>query len=157
MKDYRHDDGLPDISVHFEEWFCGHQGAMNFAAQLWAAAQEWDDLQDEGQADHNAVLNWLAFEELRDPFLAGASHFIRPQLLRMFLDWSVANELERDNPSERDCRRAYILRASLYGVYHSLAWLIGGESHARQIGPAIWRTYGEPWGEYLEEMKCLNP
>jgi len=125
-------------------------GAIRFACDLWVAAQEWDDLQDEGKANHNAVLNWIGFEPMRDPFLSANAHVIKPAVLQMYLDWMAANTLEKG--SEDDIDKAWMLRAGLYRVYHVVSWLIGGHEHALECGPDIWRIYGETRTQFHQEM-----
>lgn len=144
------DQRLAALQPKFAVWFMGDPGAIRFASDLWVAAQEWDDLQDEGAGNHNAVLNWLGFEAMRDPFLSANAHVIKPALLQMYLDWMAANTLEKG--SESDIDKAWMLRAGLYRVYHAVSWLIGGHEHALECGPDIWRTYGETKTQFQQEM-----
>lgn len=144
------DERLEVLRPLFSEWFLGDAGAIRFASDLWVAAQEWDDLHDEGRGNHNAVLNWLGFEAMRDPFLSANSHVLKPALLQMYLDWTAANALEKGE--EDDIAKAWVLRAGLYRVFHVVSWLIGGHEHALKCGPEIWRTYGETKQDFAEEM-----
>lgn len=109
----------------------------------------WDDLEDEGQTAHNQLLAWLAFGKEYTPFFAAHAHILRPALLQMYLNWSAANAL--DHGDRNDVAKAYVLRAGIYGVFHVMAWIVGGHDWAEEIGPDIWREYGETpeslWGE----------
>ena len=69
----------------FARWFRGDEAAISFASHLWEAAQEWDDLEDEGKARHNALLSWVAFGKEYTPFFAANAHILRPAMLMMYL------------------------------------------------------------------------
>ena len=133
--------------------FKGDTGAVDFANVLWSAIQEWDDLHDEGKCqNHNALLSWLAFGKEYTPFFAAHSHIMRPALLQMYLGWQTANTLERG--SRDDVNKAYMLRAGYYQVLHMMAWIIGGDLWAAEVGPEIYRLYDETadglWAEMNE-------
>lgn len=144
------DPRIEGLIPRFQEWFLGSEDAVRFACALFAASQEWDDVEDEGEGAHNDVLNWMSFEAMRDPFIRANLHVIQPALLQMYLDWRAANTLERGEGE--DVRKAWMLRAGLYRVFHVIAWLVGGHHHAVQVGPDIWRTYGETLAEFEKEM-----
>lgn len=136
------------------DWFLGDEDAVRFAASLWDAAQQWDDIEDEGRcANPNGLLAWLAFGKEADPFFMRAAHTLRPVMLTMFLDWQTANVLERSGADD-DVAKAWMLRAGIYRVWHAMAWALGGYDHAARVGPAIWRLYGEGLNEFREEMAC---
>ena len=136
----------------FREWFKSHPGAVDFALQLWTATQEWDDLHDEGRcSDANQLLSWLAFGKEYHPYFAANAHILRPALLSMYLQWRAANVLERGVRADVD--KAYMLRAGLYGVFHMIAWVQGGDDWAAEIGPDIYRTYDETPDGLWEEMQ----
>jgi hypothetical protein len=139
------------LADHMREWFCGDDAAVDFALSVWHVAQEWDDLHDEGKADHNAALAWLAFQKDLHPFYARHAGVLHATLLGMFLDWTAANELERG--SREDCDKALVLRAGFYRVCHVVALLTGGFAHAAKVGPVIWRQYGETAEGLWKEMQ----
>lgn len=145
------------MNARFRAWFRESDAACAFAEQLWTATQEWDDLNDEGRCDNmNAVLAWLAFGKEYQPFFAAHAHILRPALLQMYLSWRAANALERGDRD--DVNKAYVLRAQVYGVFHLIAWLCGGDDWAAECGPEIWRTYGETADELWQEMQtCPTP
>ena len=133
-------------------WMLGDAEAAHFAMQAWDAAQQWDDLEDEGRcADANALLAWLAFGMDGNAFFARHAGTLRPALLSVYLQWRAANVLERSD-DEGDVERAWMLRAGIYGFWHVMAWCAGGHDHAVRVGPEIWRTYGEALEEFKEEM-----
>lgn len=141
---------METISDRFAQWFKGNPDAIDFAHKLWTAAQEWDDLEDEGKcANHNALLSWLAFGKEYTPYFAANSNVLRPVFLSVYLQWRTANTLERGD--RNDVAKAYMLRAGLYGLWHVMAWLEGGDDWAAHVGPEIYRTYGEtPEGLWQE-------
>ena len=143
------DPRLEGLLPRLQEWLCGDADAVRFACALWEASQEWDDVEDEGAGAHNDVLNWMAFEQMRDPFLRGNAHILQPALLQFYLDWQAANAFER---AGSDLEKAWMLRAGLYRVLHVVAWLIGGHAHAVRVGPEIWRCYGETLDDFKKEM-----
>ena len=144
------------LNERFPEWFCGDEQAGHFAALLWTASQAWDDLEDEGQADDmNAAISFLAFGKEYHPFFARHAAVLRPALLGFYLDWRAANEMERSAEGD-DRAMAWMLRAGFYRVLHMMAWCCGGDDHAARVGPAIWRSYGEPLAGFLEEMEAAH-
>lgn len=134
-----------------QKWFLGDPDAINFASQLWEAAQVWDDVIDDGRTDlANDVYQWLAFGIHNDPFFQRHHAWLRPAMLQMYLNWRDANVLERANPA--DAEKAWMLRAGIWGVFSLIAWLVGGEAHSRKVGPEIWRSYGEQKQDILKEF-----
>lgn len=139
------------VERRMERWFCGNADAVSFGMLLWDAAQAWDDVADEGASAHTGgLLSWLAFGKEYHPFFEPNSRILRPVMLSVHLQWTAANVL--DHGSEDDLAKAYMLRAGLYGVWHVMAWITGGEAHAREVGPEIYRTYGETVASIAEEL-----
>jgi len=139
------------MNDHFAVWFNGNADACTFAAQLWTAIQEWDDLEDSGKCEnHNALLSWLAFGKEYQPFFAQNAHILRPALLGLYLKWSASNVLDRGTAS--DVCKSYMLRAGYYDVLHVIAWICGGDEWAVKVGPEIYRSYGESPSEIWQEF-----
>ena len=137
---------LSDIMAR---WFLGNEDAVRFCSDLYDAAQEWDDLEDEGRCNHNDLMAWLAFGKEWNPFFEKHATILRPVMLGMFLEWTAANVLEH----ERDqIHKAFMLRAGIYKVFHMVAWICGGNAHAVAIGPEIYRMYGETLDQLREEF-----
>lgn len=134
----------------FTAWFLGNEDAVDFAEKIFDLAQQWDDLIDKGAIENaNGVLNWLAFRMNWHPFFKQYDYLLRPALLVVYLNWRDANVLEKG--SEADKEKAFMLRAGIYDVFALMAWIIGGEDHSAQIGPAIRRFYAERLADYLLE------
>lgn len=143
---------MSDVTLEdrFREWFCGDEIAVNYANAVWDAAQQWDDLEDEGGcADHNALLEWLAIGKNAHPFHMRAPAALDTALLMMVLSWRAANVLDHDPVH---IEKAYMLRATIYQVFHLIAWIVGGPAHAHAIGPDIYREYSETVTGLREEM-----
>lgn len=133
------------------KWFFGDELACDFAAQLWTAIQEWDDLEDEGAcSDTNGLIAWWAFGKEAHPFFAANAQHLRPVLHLMYLQWQASNVL--DHGDKNDVAKSYMLRAAYYGVLHMMAWICGGELAARQYGPEIYRAYGETPADIWKEF-----
>lgn len=138
------------MRVEFAKWFKGNPDAIHFAECLWHAAQEWDDLEDEGKADTGRLCAWLAFGKEYHPFFHANAAVLRPALLMMHLQWKAANVLDRGTRADVD--KSYMLRAGIYSVWHVMAWVIGGQDWADEIGPDIYRTYSETPDEIWREF-----
>lgn len=136
------------------EWFLGNEDAVRFCSELYDAFQEWDDLEDEGRCRHNELLVWLTFTKEYNPFFRAHADILRPVVMSAILQWRAANVLDHE-PAHID--KAYMLRAGIYGVFHMVAFLVGGYSYADRVGPEIWRMYSETLAELREEMQCPVP
>ncbi|WP_147393066.1 hypothetical protein [Paracoccus siganidrum] len=135
----------------FGHWFREDPGAMRFAQVLFEACQLWDDLEDEGQCSNlNGLLSWLGWGKEYDPYFVAHAHILRPAMLSMYLQWRAANVLDRGD--RNDVAKAYMLRAAIYQVWHLMAWIAGGDDWAAEVGPEIYRSYGETpddiWREF---------
>jgi len=135
----------------FRSWFKGDEAACQYAEMLWTAIQEWDDLEDEGKCEkQNSLLAWLAFGKEYQPFFAQNSHILRPAFLSLYLKWTASYVLDRGD--ESDVCKSYMLRAGYYDVLHLIAWICGGDEWAVQVGPEIYRSYGETPKEIWKEF-----
>ena len=129
------------------EWFRGDKDAVRFASLAFEACQSWDDLEDEGNTNHNALVNWLAFDKEYDPFFQRYASILRPVMMSVYLQWSAANVLDHE-----DVTKSYMLRAGIYGLFHMIARLCGGHDWAVDVGPEIYREYGETLDELRKEF-----
>jgi hypothetical protein len=132
----------------FPRWFCGNEAACAFASAIWQVAQDWDDMHDEGKRS-NEFIAWLAFGKEYTPFFAAHADVLRPALLSMYLQWEAANILEDGDRNDVD--KAFMLRAGIYSVFQMIAWLCGGNAWAIEVGPEIYRFYGETPQSLWEE------
>lgn len=139
------------LNEQFRRWFRDDEGAEYFAVRLWEACQKWDDIEDEADTSGiNPLLSWLGWGKEYEPYFAANSHILRPVMLSMYLQWRAANVLDRGDRA--DVAKSYMLRAAIYQVWHVMAWIAGGDDWAAEVGPEIYRTYGETpddiWREF---------
>lgn len=132
-------------------WCKGNQDAQQLCLKLWTALEEWDDLEDEGRCENmNRLLSWLSFGKEYDPFFIQHSHILRPVFLTLYLQWRASNVLDRGN--RLDVAKSYMLRAGYYTFIHAVVWIVGGDDWAAEVGPEIYRAYGETPDEIWEEF-----
>lgn len=139
------------LSDHFREWFRGNADAVAFAENAWSAAQDWDDLEDEGRTRHNPLLFWLAFGKEYLPYFRAHADILRPVMMSVALQWSVANAYEA---GRRSLDKAFMLRAGIYGLFHTIALIEGGFDWAEQVGPMIYDMYAETLDDLRKEFPC---
>ena len=141
---------MSDINAQMERWFRGNADALDFSRLLWEAMQSWDDLEDEGRTDHNPLISWLTFGKEYHPYFMQYGHILRPVMLGVYLQWRASNVLDRGD--RLDVAKSYMLRAGIYNLYHVMAWIEGGDEWAAEVGPEIYRAYGETPEEIWQEF-----
>lgn len=124
----------------FNRWFKGNQSAARFCADALSIAHSWDDLVDGDPADANAAFRKAVLELPANEFYRANFAFLHPVMVMVWAQWDAANELEK-LADERP--KAYMLRASIYQLFHACAVLCGGLDWAAEVGPEIYRFYGE--------------
>lgn len=137
------------LEDHFRRWFCGDEAAVHFAVQFYEVLQQWDDVEDEKKPPQDGLLNWLAFEKEYHPFFAAHSDILRPVFKLVHLSWRAANVLDHE-PDQ--IAKSYMLRAAMYQFFHVMAWICGGNDWAEEIGPEIYRMYGETLDDLQREF-----
>lgn len=133
------------FTAAFEKWFKGNVGAMKFCADMLEIAHTWDDLVDgdDVPADKaDAIFRKLMLEIPVNDFYRTNFGFLHPVLILVWAQWDAANKMEA-NPVKNDLAKTYMLRASLYQLFHACAVLCGGLDWAAEVGPEIYRLYGE--------------
>jgi hypothetical protein len=130
----------------FERWFKGNASAMRFCADMVEVAHVWDDLVDGDKPVSSSVADKtfrkMMLEIPANDFYRANFTFLHPVLVMVWAQWDAANSMET-HPFRGDREKAYMLRASLYQLFHAVAVLCGGLDWAAQIGPEIYRAYGE--------------
>lgn len=130
----------------FDRWFKGNQSAMRFCADVVEISHVWDDLVDADKlvlpkvadsAFRKAMLEIPANDFYRANFA-----FLHPVMVMVWAQWDTANAMET-HPFKGDLEKAFMLRASLYQLFQACAVLCGGLDWAAQVGPEIYRLYGE--------------
>lgn len=130
----------------FFRWFKGNTSAMKFCADLVEISHVWDDLVDCDKAV-SASLADKTFRKMMLEIPANGFYrenfaFLHPVMILIWAQWDAANQMEA-RPLKNDFVKAYMLRASLYQLFHACAVLCGGLDWASEVGPEIYRLYGE--------------
>lgn len=127
----------------FYRWFKGNELAVRACMDLLEVAHLWDDIEDKDKDILSAAPMRKAIIDLpSNPFWAAHQSTLLPILQSVFLQWKAANFLEKSDMQD-DKNKAYMLRASLYQVFHMVAAICGGIDWAEQIGHEVYRLYGE--------------
>jgi hypothetical protein len=130
----------------FDRWFKGNTGAMRFCADVVEVSHVWDDLVDADSPVSSEVADKtfrkMMLEIPANEFYRANFGFLHPVMILIWAQWDAANKMEI-NPQDGDFERTYMLRASLYQLFHAVAVLCGGLDWAAQVGPEIYRFYGE--------------
>jgi hypothetical protein len=138
------------------EFFQGNHDALDLCAQLDFVFHLWDDLIDKDKARVDDEINlafWLMFSTIpRNPFFIEAKEALMPLIDRIILQWHDANVLERSDDLH-DAHLAYGLRAMRLQLWHHVAYLIGGYSWARKVGPEIQRLNQYTLDEFLSDKE----
>jgi hypothetical protein len=134
------------FSQAFDRWFKGNQSAMRFCADMVEVAHVWDDLVDADKpvmpSRADVTFRKMVLEIPANDFYRTNFAFLHPVMVMVWAQWAAANGMETF-PIRGDREKAYMLRASLYQLFHACAVLCGGLDWAAQIGPDIYRLYGE--------------
>lgn len=133
------------FTASFDKWFKGNQSAMRFCADMLEIAHTWDDFVDgdDVKSDRSdGIFRKMVLEVPANEFYRANFAFLHPILVMVWAQWSAANGMET-HPVKDDLAKAYMLRASIYQLFHACAVLCGGLDWAAQIGPEIYRLYGE--------------
>jgi hypothetical protein len=152
MNEVEKQKALTDKLLYFLK---GDQNAVDFCVNLTYIAHLWDDLIDKNiqrsDADINDAFRAALIDIPCNPFYVHFRTHLAPLMQSAILQWEDANILERG--SDHDKHMAYMLRASFLQIFCFCAYLIGGSSWARQVGPEMRRLYEETLESFMEEMK----
>lgn len=142
------EDDQKALTVAFERWFLGNQPASRLCALLTEVAHTWDDLVDGDKIvtpeAAERAFRTLLIEIPGNAFYRQYFEYLQPIIVSVWAQWRSATDMEQGTVFLQDDRaKCYMLRASLYQLYHAVATLVGGLDHAAKIGPEIYRTYRE--------------
>lgn len=140
------EDDQVAFTAAFDRWFKGNTAAMKFCADMTEVAHVWDDLVD-ADKPVSSVKADVAFRKMMleipsNEFYRANFTFLHPVIVMIWAQWTAANGMET-HPFKGDREKAFMLRASLYQLFHACAVLCGGLDWAAQIGPEVYRLYGE--------------
>ena len=134
------------FTAAFKRWFKGNEAAARFCSDMLEIAHVWDDLVDSDKTVMNdeadRIFRKMVLEVPANEFYRANFGFLHPVMVMVWGQWSAANVMEA-HPISGDREKAFMLRASLYQLFHACAVLCGGLDWAAQIGPEIYRFYGE--------------
>ena len=140
------EDDQVAFTAAFDRWFKGNTAAMRFCADMAEVAHVWDDLVDADKpvssVKADAAFRKMMLEIPSNEFYRANFAFLQPVIVMVWAQWSAANAMET-HPFKGDREKAFMLRASLYQLFHACAVLGGGLDWAAQIGPEVYRLYGE--------------
>lgn len=151
---YREDIKQAMISF-FDNVYQSNQAAVMLSVTLFDISQAWDDLIDGDSISTDEInqcfLNCL-FILPTNPIVQAMPE-LPHHIYNVFLRWRDATWIERNEPSEDNLNKCYMLRAGLYDIFVLIAAKLYGDDYARQVGPAIRKFYGETLSEYKKEFK----
>lgn len=142
----------------FGIWFKEDRNAIEYCRMMVEVVTLWDDLIDgdvRTEEDINLVFRLLVFDIPMNPFFVAHQHILCPIHLSAYRAWDDSNRMERCLPgpdSNADLEKTFMLRAHLYDLFVMVAYLIGGDKWAKQVGPSIRRAYAERLTTYIEEQ-----
>jgi hypothetical protein len=143
------------LVTFFNEAYQGNQAAVMLAITLFDISQAWDDLIDGDSIStkdiNQCFLNCL-FVLPTNP-IAQAMPELPHHIYNVFLRWRDATWLERNEPTEDNLNKCYMLRAGFYDIFVLIAAKLYGDDYARRVGPAIRKFYGEKLNEYKQEFQ----
>mgnify|MGYP006318777911 CR=1 FL=1 len=136
------------LTTAFDRWFRGDVSAMRMCALLVEVAHVWDDLVDCDKvvtpAAAERAFRVMLVELPTNKFYRQHFDYLQPVITSVWAQWRAATDIEQNDVVVRDDRaKCYMLRASLYQLFHSVALLCGGLDWAAEVGPEIYRTYRE--------------
>lgn len=133
------------FSLLIPRWMRGNAAAVRLAADLIEVAHFIDDLIDGDfvpPARAARLARLMLLEIPANAFYRENFSFLQPLLAQCWLQWQSSNVMEKEQkPGDRE--KCYMLRASLYGLIHGMAVVVGGLDWAEEVGPEIYRAYGE--------------
>lgn len=149
------DDIKQSMVTFFNEAYQGNQAAVMLAITLFDISQAWDDLIDGDSISTDDInqcfLNCLFV--LPTNLIVQAMPELPHHIYNVFLRWRDATWLERNEPTDDNLNKCYMLRAGFYDIFVLIAAKLYGDDYARRVGPAIRKFYGEKLNEYKQEFQ----
>lgn len=138
------------FSTVIPRWMRGDTAAVRLAAQLIEVAHFVDDLVDGDfvpPADAARLTRMMLLEIPSNTFYRENFTYLQPLLGQCWLQWQASNAMEKaQEPGDR--AKCYMLRAGLYGLLHGMTVVVGGLDWAEEVGPEIYRAYGEKMEDF---------
>ncbi len=144
-------DDLQAYIIEFHKLFLGDENAIALALDILYVVHVWDDLIDKDpitdkqistafrKAIYDIPLNPLMCKELSILWLS------------CYHQWLAANELEAEG-AENGLNKSYMLRASIYQLFHRIAVMVGGFEYGEKVAKRVYDLYGETLEDIKEEF-----
>jgi hypothetical protein len=134
---------------------CGDSNALMFLSTVMDAVEIWDDLVDKDKEvkgdDINRVFLNLMFFMPQNPFFERNKGYLLPVMMTCINAWLDSNDLQK-SPVKRDLQAAWWLKQMGVELYGSVAFLMGGFSHMREISlEARTLLAHEDFADFLQE------
>jgi len=132
----------------------GDEYAVKFCLDFFYIIHLWDDLTDRDTERTNKDISDAFTKALveipQNPFYQNNINTLSTLVMNVILSWHSANSLEHGSLSDK--AKAYMLRASVYQMYHHCTLLVGGVGWAESVAPEIYKMYGEDFKGFVKEM-----
>jgi len=126
--------------------------AVEWLMDLWEVVQAFDDWQDGDEAPQKTMAMWKALVGMpSNPFFQANSALLLPVMSNAFLQWVASDAVEKKQEKSQ-LPKAYVWRASYYGVVLQVVSVVHGVSNALVAAPSVLGLYGETLESYLKEM-----
>ena len=134
----------------------GNASAFEFCRTITQIASTYDDLIDRDNPVSDAQIHAMVFEALvtlpRNTFYRQHFGVLNPLIINSLHNWRIANAMEQHRNAE-DLNIAFIIRSSYADLLRMVAFLVGGEAHALEMGLLLRRAvHSEGLSNYLTEM-----
>lgn len=115
---------------------CGDANALAFLSSIMDAVEIWDDLIDKDKPvsdnDLNRVFVNLLFYLPQNPFFDRNKGYLLPVVMTCINAWMDSTDLQK-SPVKKDLAAAWYLKQMGVELYGSVAFLMGGFEHMREV------------------------
>lgn len=133
--------------------FQGNQQAAQLMSMISFVVEIWDDLIDKDEPVNdwqiNTAFRFCLIDIPGNPVYQSCPVELRALIMNGILGFHDANKLVKGNTDDQI--RSYQIRLEINRIANYLAYKIGGEEWAIEVGADICRMYEEPVNEYLKE------
>jgi len=136
----------------FTGLFLGNQDAVSLAMDILYVVHVWDDLIDKDPSTDeqiNTAFRKLIYDIPLNPIMTKELSVL---WLSCYNQWLAANELEAEG-KVGGVNKAYMLRASIYQLFHHIAIIVGGFKHGTEVAKRVYDLYGETLEGLQEELR----
>ncbi|OED34069.1 hypothetical protein AB832_08180 [Flavobacteriaceae bacterium (ex Bugula neritina AB1)] len=120
---------------------------IDLMMDLWDVMQAWDDAVDGDPHNHAEAYKKAMINLPNNPYYIPCN--IPFLVAQAYYNWNTANIFET---KKEELEKAYMLRASYYGIIIMVVHTVHGKEEAERIAPYTWRYYDETYKDYHNEM-----